>query len=199
MTYNKDGIFPEGIDLIEFPAYSPWLPPAQRLWPLTNEVVANCSPVFWDELEELLVYRCLQADETARFNHRINLLLLVTDNPGQLNRSDCAIAKKSLFPQPQGVSECQQQIFKSLRVLFTRPDSARSRQSTQFILGNRGLQTADLTGAGNWMNRVWQPRAAGTHASNWSLKPLAGLIITNHSDLISDLTGTTTEPDSPGI
>ena len=39
------------------------------------------------------------------------------------------------------------------------PDSARSRQSTQFIVGNRGLQTADLTGAGNWMNRVWQPRA----------------------------------------
>ena len=49
------------------------------------------------------------------------------------------------------------------------------------------------------MNRVWQPRAAGTHASNRSLKPLFGLIITNHPDLISDLTGTTTEPDSPGI
>ena len=57
-----------------------------------------------DELEELLVYRCLQADETARFNQRINLLLLVTENPGQLNRSSCAIAKKSFFPQPLGVS-----------------------------------------------------------------------------------------------
>jgi hypothetical protein len=101
---SNDLFLPEGIDLIELPADSPALPPAQRLWPLTNEVVANFSPVSSQELEELLVYRCRKADETAGFNQRINLLLLVTENPGQLNRSDCAIAKKSLFPQPQGVS-----------------------------------------------------------------------------------------------
>jgi hypothetical protein len=65
---------------------------------------ARLTPLPDDELEELLVYRCLQADETARFNQRINLLLLVAQNPGQLNRSSRAIAKKSLFPQPLGVS-----------------------------------------------------------------------------------------------
>jgi len=101
---RNDLVLAEGIDLIELPAYSPWLPPAERLWPLTNEVVANFSPVSWDELEEFLVYRCLQADKTARFNQRINLLLLVAENARQLNPSSCAIAKKSLFPQPQGVS-----------------------------------------------------------------------------------------------
>lgn len=49
---------PEGIHLIDLPAYSPELQPAERLWPLTNEIVANHSPESLDELEELLVYRC---------------------------------------------------------------------------------------------------------------------------------------------
>ncbi len=46
--------------------YSPELQPAERLWPLTNEVVANHSPRAakrissrsLSELEELLVFRC---------------------------------------------------------------------------------------------------------------------------------------------
>jgi transposase len=49
---------PEGLDLIYLPPYSPELQPAERLWPLTNEVVANFSPACLDQLEELLVYRC---------------------------------------------------------------------------------------------------------------------------------------------
>jgi len=32
---------PEGIHLFFLPAYSPELPPAERLWPLTNEPIAN--------------------------------------------------------------------------------------------------------------------------------------------------------------
>jgi transposase len=40
------------------PAYSPELQPAERLWPLTNEVVANQSPQSIEELEELLMFRC---------------------------------------------------------------------------------------------------------------------------------------------
>nr|WP_287286836.1 transposase [Okeania sp. SIO2B9] len=51
---------PEGLDLIYLPAKSPELQPAERLWPLTNEVVANSSPLSLDELEELLVFRCQQ-------------------------------------------------------------------------------------------------------------------------------------------
>ena len=51
---------PEGLDLIYLPAKSPELQPAERLWPLTHEVVANSSPLSLDELEELLVFRCQQ-------------------------------------------------------------------------------------------------------------------------------------------
>lgn len=32
---------PEGIHLFFLPAYSPELPPAERLWPLANEPIAN--------------------------------------------------------------------------------------------------------------------------------------------------------------
>ena len=49
---------PEGLDLFFLPAYSPELQPAERLWPLTNEAIANHSPRSLDELEELLVVRC---------------------------------------------------------------------------------------------------------------------------------------------
>ncbi|NEP85696.1 MAG: hypothetical protein F6K18_02020 [Okeania sp. SIO2C2] len=51
---------PEGLNLIYLPAKSPERQPAERLWPLTNEVVANSSPLSLDELEELLVFRCQQ-------------------------------------------------------------------------------------------------------------------------------------------
>ena len=32
---------PEGLDLFFLPAHSPELQPAERLWPLTNEAIAN--------------------------------------------------------------------------------------------------------------------------------------------------------------
>jgi hypothetical protein len=53
-------VIPEGIDLFELPSHSPQLQPAERLWPLTNEVVANWSPQNLSELGELLIYRCQQ-------------------------------------------------------------------------------------------------------------------------------------------
>jgi transposase len=49
---------PKGMDLLNLPAYSPELQPAERLWPLLNEVIANQAPENLDELEDLLVYRC---------------------------------------------------------------------------------------------------------------------------------------------
>ncbi len=55
---SNDLKLPAGIDLIYLPAYSPELQPAERLWPLTNEIVANCSPNSLDELEELMLLRC---------------------------------------------------------------------------------------------------------------------------------------------
>lgn len=51
-------VLPPGLHLIFLPPYSPELQPAERLWPLVDEVVAN--RVFTDitELEDVLVARC---------------------------------------------------------------------------------------------------------------------------------------------
>ena len=51
---------PEGIHLMEMPAYSPELQPAERLWTLTNEPIANRNFEDLDELEEVLCQRCRQ-------------------------------------------------------------------------------------------------------------------------------------------
>jgi transposase len=49
---------PEGIHLEFLPPYSPELQPAERLWPLLRECVANMLIEEIDALEELLVKRC---------------------------------------------------------------------------------------------------------------------------------------------
>jgi transposase len=57
---------PEGIHLELLPSGSPELMPAERLWPLTNEAVAN--RLFEDEIEELeeaLVERCVELLDQA--------------------------------------------------------------------------------------------------------------------------------------
>jgi hypothetical protein len=57
---SQELVIPEGIELFELPSHSPKLQLFRRLWPLTNEVVANCSPQNLSELEDLLIYRCQQ-------------------------------------------------------------------------------------------------------------------------------------------
>jgi DDE superfamily endonuclease len=60
---------PEGIHLEFLPSGSPELMPAERLWPLTNEAVANGLFEEMEELEEALVERCvrlLDQTETIR-------------------------------------------------------------------------------------------------------------------------------------
>jgi transposase len=49
---------PTGIDLLFLPAKSPELQPAERLWPLTNEAIANRSFETLDELEQVTAERC---------------------------------------------------------------------------------------------------------------------------------------------
>ena len=49
---------PEGIHLEFMPSHSPELQPAQRLWPLTNEPIANQSFETLDDLEQVLFHRC---------------------------------------------------------------------------------------------------------------------------------------------
>jgi hypothetical protein len=51
---------PEGIHLMEMPAHAPELQPAERLWVLTNEPIANRTFENLDELEETLYQRCRQ-------------------------------------------------------------------------------------------------------------------------------------------
>lgn len=49
---------PEGIDVVLLPAASPELQPAERLWPLVDEPVANRAFPDLDALEAVLVDRC---------------------------------------------------------------------------------------------------------------------------------------------
>jgi transposase len=55
---------PAGVDLTLLPAYSPELQPAERVWPLVDEPVANRAFPDLDALEAVLVDRCrtLEAD-----------------------------------------------------------------------------------------------------------------------------------------
>ena len=51
---------PEGIHVAYLPAYSPELQPAERLWPRTDEAIANRPFASLDALETKLQERCLQ-------------------------------------------------------------------------------------------------------------------------------------------
>jgi transposase len=49
---------PESIHLVPMPPYSPELQPAERLWPLVNEVLANQAFESIRSVEELVYQRC---------------------------------------------------------------------------------------------------------------------------------------------
>lgn len=48
----------EGVHLSFLPSHCPELQPAERLWPLVDEPIANRSFENLDELEEVLYQRC---------------------------------------------------------------------------------------------------------------------------------------------
>lgn len=52
-------VVPEGIHLVFLPPYSPELQPAERLWELADEPLVNRSFSTLDELEAVLVRRCV--------------------------------------------------------------------------------------------------------------------------------------------
>jgi transposase len=56
---SQELVVPEGIHLLFLPPYSPELQPCERLWPLTNEGVANVSFRTLDDLEVAQVQRCV--------------------------------------------------------------------------------------------------------------------------------------------
>jgi hypothetical protein len=51
-------IVPEGVPLVCFPPYSPEGQPAEPLWPLSNEPLANRAFASLDEWEQVQVERC---------------------------------------------------------------------------------------------------------------------------------------------
>jgi transposase len=56
---GKEVEVPQGIELEFLPSASPELQPSERLWPLSNEGVANRHFEEIEELEEALVKRCV--------------------------------------------------------------------------------------------------------------------------------------------
>lgn len=60
-----DVAVPEGLHLAFLPAYSPELQPAERLWPLTNEGVANRLFATLDALEEAVGRRVVALKDEA--------------------------------------------------------------------------------------------------------------------------------------
>lgn len=64
-------VIPEGLHLVPRPPASPELQPAERLWPLVDEVIANRTFVEVTELEAVLVTRCrtLRADRRRIKGH----------------------------------------------------------------------------------------------------------------------------------
>jgi transposase len=58
-TAKKDLEVPEGIHLEYLPSHSPELQPSERLWPLSNEGVANRYFEEIEELEEVLGALCV--------------------------------------------------------------------------------------------------------------------------------------------
>ena len=70
---GKEVEVPEGIHLEFLPSGSPELQPAERLWPLTNEALANRLFEGIDELEDTLVERCVELlDQTEAIRDLTN-------------------------------------------------------------------------------------------------------------------------------
>ena len=64
---------PEGINLEFLPSGSPELQPAERLWPLTNEALANRLFEEIEEMEEALAERCVELlDQTEAIRDLTN-------------------------------------------------------------------------------------------------------------------------------
>jgi transposase len=55
---SRDLVIPQGVHLLFLPSHSPELQPAERLWPLSNEPLANRTFASLDELEQVQAERC---------------------------------------------------------------------------------------------------------------------------------------------
>ena len=55
---------PDGVTLVFLPPHSPELQPAERLWPLVDEPVANRHFATLDDLDAVVAERCRRLDPT---------------------------------------------------------------------------------------------------------------------------------------
>jgi transposase len=60
---GKHVAIPDGLHLVTLPPYSPELQPVERLWPLTDEALANRQFADLDALEQAQAARCLTLRE----------------------------------------------------------------------------------------------------------------------------------------
>jgi transposase len=58
----EDLAIPEGISLVFLPPYTPELQPAEHLWPLVDEPIANRHVASLGELSTIIAARCRQLD-----------------------------------------------------------------------------------------------------------------------------------------
>lgn len=58
-----DLVVPEGVHLVKLPAYSPELQPAERIWPIVTEGIANRTFGKLPELMKVVESRCHHLDE----------------------------------------------------------------------------------------------------------------------------------------
>jgi transposase len=73
---------PEGIHLEFLPKGSPELQPAERLWPLTNEAIANRFFEEIEEIEQALVKRCVELLDQAESIRELTNYHLPLVGPG---------------------------------------------------------------------------------------------------------------------
>jgi hypothetical protein len=70
---GKEVTVPEGIHLVYLPSYSPELQPAEHLWPLTNEPLANRRFERLTDLEKVQAERCLVLQQQPELIRRHTL------------------------------------------------------------------------------------------------------------------------------
>lgn len=58
----KDLVVPEGVHLVKLPPYSPELQPAERLWPIITEGIANRTFATLPDLIKVVESRCHHMD-----------------------------------------------------------------------------------------------------------------------------------------
>ena len=75
---------PEGLHLVYLPPYTPQLQPAECLWPVLDEPVANRHFETIEELDAVVARRCLTLDESRTLQGAYRLPLVAQKHLSEL-------------------------------------------------------------------------------------------------------------------